>query len=137
MTVNQPSLDQAFQTLRQVRSVMLSLHKTLMDSEKLAYEQQFGTIQSKGQYLQLVMGDPWFSWLREYSQFIVKVDESFSPKQQFTLEQAMTLLSEAKQLLSESADGSDREKKYHGAIQRDPAIAKMHGELMTLINQVS
>ena len=133
MTVNQPSLDQAFQTLRKVRSVMLSLHKALMDSEKVAYEAQFGKIQTKGQYLQLVMGDPWFNWLRDYSQYIVQVDESFSPKQQFTLEQAMKLLDEARGLVSESTDGTEREKKYHAAIQRDAAIAKMHGELMTLI----
>ena len=70
MSVNQPSLDHAFQTLRKARTLLLHLHKALLDSEKELYEQQFGPIPSKGQFLQLVMGDPWFNWLRDYSQLL-------------------------------------------------------------------
>lgn len=134
MSLNQPTLDHSFQTLRKVRTLLLHLHKALLDSEKVLYEKEFGKIPSKGQFLQLVMGDPWFNWLRDYSQLIVQIDESFSPKEPFTLEQAQSLLAEAENLLTPSESGTERQKKYHDAIQREEAIAAMHQEAISLLN---
>ena len=131
--MNQPTLDHPFQTLRQVRKLLLKLHKALLESEKSRYEEKFGKIKSKGQFLQLVMGDPWFNWLRDYSQFIVQIDESFSPKVSFTLEQAEILLDEVGKLLHPAEVGTEREQRYHAAIQRSHDIAAMHGELMGLL----
>ncbi|MEM9137388.1 MAG: hypothetical protein AAGB01_08585, partial [Cyanobacteria bacterium P01_F01_bin.42] len=105
----------------------------LLDSEKIQYEQRFGEIGSKGKFLQLVMGYPWFNWLRDYSQLIVQIDESFSPKEPFTLEQAKLLLSEVEKLLTPSAEGIERQQKYHAALERDPAIAQMHQEAISLL----
>lgn len=133
MSLNPPSLDHAFQTLREVRTLLLKLHKALLESEKAMYEQKFGKIQSKGQFLQLLMGDPWFNWLRDYSQFIVQIDESFSPKKTFTLEQAEILLDDVGKLLQSAELGTEREQRYHAAIQRHEQIAIMHRELMTLL----
>lgn len=133
MSLNHPSLDHSFQTLRKVRALLLQLHKALLESEKTQYEQRFGKIQSKGQFLQLVMGDPWFNWLRDYSQFIVQIDESFSPKEPFTLEQAELLLAEVEHLLIASEHGTERQQKYHAALEREDDIAQMHTELLSLL----
>src|SRR6266516_4237036 len=58
--------------LTALRNGLLGLHKSLMDSERAAYERDVARITSAGQYLGLVLNDPWFQWLRDLSQFVVR-----------------------------------------------------------------
>ena len=69
------------QRLITMRNGLLRLHKALMELERAAYERDVEHIQSTGQYFNLVMNDPWFSWLRELSQFVVMVDETLAQKE--------------------------------------------------------
>ena len=62
--------------LKTLRNGLLRLHKSLLDSERAAYEHDIARITSTGQYLGLVLNDPWFHWLHELSQFIVLIDET-------------------------------------------------------------
>ena len=68
--------DRARERLIEMRNGLLRLHKSLLDSEKAVYERDVERITTTGQYLGLVMDDPFFAWLRELSQFIVVVDET-------------------------------------------------------------
>ena len=61
-------LDHLFQAL-------LRLHKALLDDERVSYERVHGRIPSNGAFLQLVLGDAWFAWLRPLSQLMAKLDE--------------------------------------------------------------
>ena len=54
---------------------LLRLHKALLDDERVSYERVHGRIPSNGAFLQLVLGDAWFAWLRPLSQLMVKLDE--------------------------------------------------------------
>ena len=114
------------------------LHKALLDSERREYEQQNGAIRTKGEFLNLVMGDAWFSWLRPISQFIVQIDEAMSAKREpATLDQAQELLTEARQLLTPNEHGTTGEQRYFEAIQRDPTIAMMHVQLSKLLDDTA
>ena len=68
------------QKLKAVRDGMLRLHKSLLDSERAAYERDVARITSTGQYLGLVLEDPFFQPLRELSQYVVLVDETLEPQ---------------------------------------------------------
>ena len=68
--------DQIRPNLTALRNGLLQWHKSLLDSERAAYERDVARITTTGQYLQLVLDDPWFAWLREISQFIVIVDRA-------------------------------------------------------------
>src|SRR6266702_2994986 len=65
-------------SLKSLRDQLLRLHKILLDSERAAYERDVARITSTGQYLNLVLEDPWFQWLRELSAFIVLIDETLA-----------------------------------------------------------
>ncbi len=134
MSSTNQSLDARLQRLREVRQALLRLHKALLDSERIVYEQFHGRIQSTGEYFQLVVGHEWFSWLHPISQFIVRIDEVLSAKEPVTLNQANELLSEARILLQPSSEGNSVEKRYYSAIQRDPDIALMHAEVRKLLD---
>ena len=53
--------------LTRMRDGLLELHRRLLDSERAAYERDVARITTTGQYLGLVLNDPWFAWLREPS----------------------------------------------------------------------
>ena len=116
--------------LTALRNGLLRWHKSLLDSERAAYERDVARITSTGQYLQLVLDDPWFAWLREISQFIVIVDETLDLKEPApTAADAARLIAQARELLVPSGD-SDFGRRYAEAMQRDPAAVLAHGDMM-------
>lgn len=119
--------------LLQVRSAFLRLHKALLDSERMLYEQFYGRIPSSGEFFRLVIGHEWFNWLRPMSQFIASVDETLSTKEPLTLERANELLEEARRINYLSEDGTPEQQRYYYAIQRDPNIAIMYVEVGELL----
>ena len=90
MTTNTPSL----------RDALLALHKTLVDAERVSYEQTIGAIQSPNQFLQLLTSDPWFAWLHPLSQLIVALDEAQDEKKPLTTADREALLTQVRLLLS-------------------------------------
>jgi hypothetical protein len=122
--------DLTHQRLTVLRNGLLRWHKSLLDAERAAYERDVARIASTGQYLQLVLEDPWFAWLREISQFIVIVDETLDLKEPApTAADAARLIAQARELLVPSGD-SDFGRRYAEAMQRDPAAVLAHGDMM-------
>src|ERR1700719_3828380 len=76
MPSNNSSSDLTKQRLTDLRNGLLSLHKTLLDSERASYERDIARIDSSGELLKLVLYDPWFAWLHELSEFVVLIDET-------------------------------------------------------------
>lgn len=132
MSSSQPPLD-SFQRLRELRHLLLRLHRALLNSERVVYEQFYGRISSSGEFFRLVLEHDWFSWLRPISQFIVQIDEVLSSKEPVPLQMAVSLLEQAQTLLQPVENGTTLEKRYYRAIQRDPEIALMHSEVTRLL----
>ena len=128
-----PSLEFTLQSLRELRGMLLQLHKSLLESEKIEYERSHGRIQSRGEFFQLVLGHEWFDWLRPISQFIVQIDEFLSSKTPVTLDAATSLLDQGRSLLIADEAGTHPEQRYYWAIQRDPDIAFMHIRVTKLL----
>lgn len=129
-------LEQHFQQrLRELRPLLLNLHKALMEQERSAYEQAHGTIATKGEYFQLVLGHEWFNWLRPISQTIVRIDEMLSAKKPEAAEPAEAILIDVRALLNPRVDGSIDEQRYYQAIQDNPEIALMHATATQILGQ--
>src|ERR1700719_2488014 len=71
----------AHQRLTDLRNALLSLHKTLLESERASYERDIARIQSSSELLKLVLYDPWFAWLHELSELVVLIDETLDAKE--------------------------------------------------------
>jgi hypothetical protein len=122
--------DSPRQRLIDLRNGLLRLHKSLLDSEKAAYERDVARITSTGQYLGLVLNDPWFSWLHELSQFIVVVDETLDLEEPATAADADRLIAQARELVSPAEDGAGFRRRYFDAMQRDPAAVLAHRDMI-------
>lgn len=122
--------DRTRERLTDLRNGLLKLHKALLDSERAAYERDVARITSTGQYLQLVLNDPWFAWLHELSQFIVLVDETLDFDDPPTPADADRLIGQARELVSPSENGNSFARSYFEAMQRDPAAVLAHRDMM-------
>ena len=120
--------------LKALRNGLLRLHKALLESERAAYERDIARITSSGQYLGLVLDDPWFHWLHELSQFIVLIDETLDRKEApVTGEEADSLVERARTLLVPAEEGSGFARRYFEIMQRDPAIVLAHRDMLQVI----
>ncbi|NJR67097.1 MAG: hypothetical protein HC772_20120 [Leptolyngbyaceae cyanobacterium CRU_2_3] len=133
MSADSSSSSHAIQRLRDVRLRLLRLHKSLLESERVTYEQFYGRISSSGEFFQLVIEHDWFSWLRPISQLIIQLDDVLHAKEPVALQQVHDLLKQTQTMLQPVEDGTTLEKRYYRAIQRDPEIAMMHGEISKLL----
>ena len=121
--------------LEEVRQALLALHKTLVDSERVTYEQTVGAIRSPGQFLQLLTNDPWFAWLQPLSQLIVSIDQAMDGKEPLTAPVVDAAIKEAGALLAPSEIGEGFSHHYFDALQRDPNVVVAHGAVMKLFGQ--
>ena len=116
---------------------MLGLHKTLLDSEKVGYEESFGKIATPAAFFQLVMGDPWFAWLRKLSEFIVTIDERLGKKDApVTADDVKTFVARARELLTPQDEGLGFAQNYHNAMQRDPDVILAHAGIVKFLHSL-
>jgi hypothetical protein len=121
--------------LERVRLAVLTLHKALVDSERASYEQTMGVIKSPNHFLQLLMQDPWFAWLKPISQMIVSMDEALDMKEPPDDAAVEALLKETRVLLAPSESGEGFSRHYFDALQRDPNVILAHAEVTKLFKQ--
>ena len=133
-TPSSPEHERVRLRLTELRHALLNLHKSLVDSERVSYEQTVGQIQSPNHFLQLLTGDPWFAWLQPFSQLIVAMDEALEEKEPLTLAGAEALVKQTRQLLVASENGEGFSGHYFAALQRDPDVVLAHGEVSRLIS---
>lgn len=129
--------DRTRERLTELRNGLLRLHKSLLDSERAVYERDVARITSTGEYLGLVLNDPFFAWLRELSQFIVLVDETLAAEQPATSADADRLIARGRELVSPSEAGSGFARRYYEVMQSDPAAVLAHRDMIRVFNGLS
>jgi hypothetical protein len=126
----------ARQRLKNLRNGLLPFHKYLLDSERAAYERDVAPITTSGQFLDLVLNDQWFAWLRELSQLIVVIDETLDLDEPATAEDAARLIAQARALASPAEQGTGFARRYYDAMQRDPGVVLAHRDMMKVFAEL-
>lgn len=121
------------QTLTEVRHGLLGLHKALIVAEQLTFERIYGRIDSTGQLLQLVMNDPWFTWLHPLSNMVVRIDELLDNEVSLIAKDVAVILAEVRGLIRPSELGDGFERSYYEALQRAPEVVMAHCEMKKLL----
>src|SRR5579859_3824916 len=60
----------------EVAETLRALHKALLDALRVSFEKLHGRIEGPGAFLQLVLHDPLFAWLRPMSALIAELDDT-------------------------------------------------------------
>lgn len=119
--------------LKNGRDLLLKLHKTLLDHERAIYEGANGA-QTPTQFLNILLEDPDFSWLRKFSTLIVEVDEMFAQKDGYQDETVDVLVDKLKDLVSMKDEDEAFRARYQSALQLDLDAAARQGALKDLLN---
>jgi hypothetical protein len=112
---------------------LLRLHKALLDDERVSYERVHGRIASNGEFLQLVLGDAWFAWLRPLSQLMAKLDGLGEEDELPDGTNTATLLASIQTLLTPSEEGAGFGRQYYEALQREPDVMLAHAAVRQLL----
>ncbi|MBC7900352.1 MAG: hypothetical protein H7070_09905 [Saprospiraceae bacterium] len=120
--------------LKESRNLLLGLHKSLVDFERSIYEGMHGT-QTGGQFLNVLLEDADFAWLRKFSTLIVDIDEMFAQKDGFADDSVEAHLTKLRELIGMTNTDEEFIAKYQGALQQDMDAAAKQGELRSLLSQ--
>ena len=118
--------------LKEARLQLLKLHKLLVDIERENYEKENGQVTS-GQFLNLLVNDLDFSWLRKFSTLIVEIDEMLDLDDGYTELMIEKQFSQMRNLLDLGNADEDFKTKYQNVLQNNSEIAGKHGELKILL----
>jgi len=120
--------------LKQARLQLLQLHKLFIDAERRNFENLNGQI-SSGQFLNLLVENTSFQWLRKFSILIVEIDEMFDLDDGYTENMIDNYLSQIRKLVSFDLADSEFEDKYKMFMQENSEIAIKHSELKKLLSE--
>lgn len=124
------------ETLKNARNLLLRLHKSLIDHERRIYEGINGPLTS-GQFLNVLLEDKDFAWLRKFSTLIVEIDEMFDQKDGYTKEVVGQHITKLRELVSMTDEDETFRAKYQAALQQDLDAAAQQGELKDLLKAES
>ena len=119
-------------TLKTAQQALLHVHKAILDTERRRYEAAHGRIPSAMGFLQLLLNDEWFAWLRPMSGLAAQIDEALFAKPGETAMAPSLLLEEARFLLSPRHEGDDLPARLYQLIQSVPEVAVAHAEAMKI-----
>jgi hypothetical protein len=128
------------QLLTDIRIKLLHLHKLLLDTERIRYEQIHGRV-SNVELLQLAIArgagfandSDRFAWLHQLSELIMQIDELIHSDEPVTSEAIAALIANVRILLTPDEAGNDFAVKYDAAFQRNPDVVLAHADLVTLL----
>lgn len=120
-----------------IRRGLLGLHKALIVAEQVTYERINGRVGSTGKLLQLVLNDPWFTWLHPLSQMVVRIDELLEDDTELTDVEVAHFLTEVRALIRPSEQGDGFERSYYEALQREPDVIFAHVEVKKLLTKIA
>lgn len=121
------------QLLSELRIKLLRLHKILLNTERVTYEQVRGNV-SKGELLELVINHDQFAWLHQLSQLIVQIDDLLSLDEPVTKEAIAALITHVRTLLTPDEWGNDFAMKYDAALQRNPDVVLAHADVVMMLS---
>ena len=129
MAFSEPA-SESRQRLKDVRNILLDLHKAVLDSERTAYEITHGPIGPPAAFLQMLIHDQAFAWLRPLTSLVVQIDETLAAKKPPATDQELDrLVDDTSALLSPSRAEDGFWNRYQNALDRDPGVGILHVQM--------
>lgn len=124
----------AGENLKNARNILLKLHKSMLDFEREMYEGIHGPLNA-AQFLNILLEDEDFAWLRKFSMLIVEIDEMFDLKDGISGEMIEANQRKVRELVEMVDPDEYFRAKYQFAIQRNPDSAGLHSQLKAVLNK--
>ncbi len=120
--------------LKNARNILLKLHKSMLDLEREMHEGIHGKLNSS-EFLNLLLEDEDFAWLRQFSMLVVEIDEMFDLKESLKVEMIDALLKKVRELVEMTEPDEYFRAKYQFALQRNANAAGLQSQLKALLGR--
>ena len=111
----------------EVHQNLLSLYSALIVAERLTYERIHGRVGSADRLIQLLLNDPWFTWLCPLSDLLLRIDQLLADEAcDITHEKVEHIVAEVRTLTRPSIEGDGFERAYYEALNRAPEVLLAH-----------
>lgn len=134
MTLTDFNLNQKSKLLKEARLQLLQLHKLLVDNERVSFEKNNGRVTS-GQFLNILINEEDFKWLKRFSSLIVEIDEMFDLDDGASINMVENQLLRMKDLLDLNNSDDEFRNKYNKALQNNSEIHNKHQELKKTLSE--
>lgn len=114
--------------LSEVRRALMRLHKTLIDSERGVFEASRGPV-TNTQLLGALLEDPFFQWMRPFSQLMAAMDDALFGDEPVTAEGALGFVRQAQALVMPTDESAPDAARYAYVRSTDPTVLLAHTEL--------
>lgn len=121
--------------LGEVRHTLLSLHKTLLDAQRIRYEREHGRIETSFQFLGLVVEHPEFAWIRSLSALIAEIDEWYEAKDPMRKDELADLLETLRSLIQPGGPNASFSVPYWKIAEAEPDVLVEHVKLWRMLGQ--
>jgi len=118
--------------IKEVRDKFLRFHKALMDRERQNYENEVGSV-SPGRFLELLLGDKRFAWLRVLSTLIVRIDEAFDLDDGLSSEMIDGFFEESRNLFDDSEEYQEFKERLRIALDANSDAVVLKKEIEKLL----
>jgi hypothetical protein len=114
-------------TMLEIHERLFSLYSALIVAEQHTYERIHGPVGSMDELIQLLLRDPWFTWLSPMLDLLLRIDQLLNDDAfDITHENVEHLVAEARSLTRPSIDGDGFERAYYEALNRAPEVMLAH-----------
>jgi hypothetical protein len=120
--------------LDEIHLSLLTLHKALLDAQRIRYERDHGRIESSFQFLGLVVEHPEFAWIRSISALIAEMDE-WREATDARPEDLTVLLDTLRVLIQPQGPNAAFSHPYWAIVEAEPDVLMAHVKLWRLLGQ--
>jgi hypothetical protein len=121
-------------TMLEVHERLFSLYSALIVAEQLTYERIHGRVDSTDELIQLLLNDPWFTWLYPMLDLLLRIDQLLNDDAfDITYENVEHLVAEVRTLTRPSIDGDGFERAYYEALNRAPDVMLAHFQVTRVL----
>jgi hypothetical protein len=118
----------------ELRHRLLGLYSALIVAEQHTYERIHGRVGTTDELLQLVLNDPWFTWLRPVRDLLTRIDQLLNDDAfDITHENVEHLVAEVRALTRPSIKGDGFERAYYEALHRAPDVVLAHFQVTRVL----
>jgi hypothetical protein len=118
----------------EVHQKLLSLFSALIVAERLTYERIHGRVDFTDRLTQLVLSDPWFTWLCPLLDLLLRIDQLLDDDAfDITPEIVAHLVAEVCALTRPSIDGDGFERAYYEVLNRAPEVVLAHFQVTRVL----
>jgi hypothetical protein len=117
--------------LKNARNLLLKLHKVMIDFERAVHEGIHGPL-TAGQFLNVLIENEDFSWLRKFSMLIVEIDEMFDLKDGVTPDLVDANLAKIVELIEMREEDEYFRAKYRNVVQQHVDAAALQQQLLSM-----